>query len=177
MSVPLDIHDAVAALVEPTLDPVLTDAEIDAAILRSMGFRTWTAATTYAAGVLVTPTVPNGWAYAPQSQALWTDWDPAFTAGTVPGISGDTEPSWVVPATIRNPAAFVADGTITWAAAVPTNGPYDVKAAASECWRAKARKASDRVDTTILGAGSAREATTFERCMQMADFLQPIGLF
>jgi hypothetical protein len=177
MSVPVDVHDAVAALVEPALDPVLTDAEIDAAILRSMGYRTWTATTTYLAGVLVTPTVPNGWAYAPHSQSVWTDGDSGYTAGVLPGVSGATEPVWVVPATISNPAAFVADGTITWTAAVPTSGTYDVKAAASECWRTKARKASDRVDTAILGAGSSREATTYERCMDQARLLEPVGLF
>ena len=177
MSVPIEVHDAVAVLVEPTLDPVLTDAEIDAAIVRSMGFRTWTAATTYAAGVLVTPTVPNGWAYAPQSQALWTDWDPAFTAGTVPGISGDTEPAWVVPATIRNPAAFVADGTITWAAAVPTSGPYDVRAAAAECLRTKARKAMNRVDSSVPGAVSARESQMYQQLMLAAANMDPVGLY
>jgi hypothetical protein len=172
MSVPVDIHDAVAALVEPTLDPVLTDAEIDAAILRSMGYRTWAPTTTYLPDVLVTPTVPNGWAYTPSRT-----WNPDPGGGVVPGTSGDTEPTWVIPATSRNPSAYVADGTITWAAAVPTSGTYDVKAAASECWRTKARKASDRVDTAILGAGSSREATTYERCVAMADFLQPVGLF
>jgi hypothetical protein len=177
MSVPTDIHDAVAALVEPTLDPMLTDAEIDQAILRSMGFRTWTAATTYYPDVLVTPTVPNGWAYAPHTQSLASDWDPVSTAGMVPGVSGDTEPVWVIPASSRNPSAYVADGTITWAAAVPTSGASDVKAAASECWRTKARKASDRVNTTISGAGSAQEATTYDRCMAMAASLQPVGLF
>jgi hypothetical protein len=177
MSVPSDIHDAVVALCEPTLDPVLTDAEIDSAILRTMGFRTWTAATTYAAGVLVTPTVPNGWAYQPTSQSVWTDWAPDFSAGAQPGVSGDTEPAWVVPATIRNPAAFVADGTITWAAAVPTNGPYDVRKAASECWRAKARKAANRFRASPTQGNMFDPTSVYTYCMEQASQLEPPGLY
>jgi hypothetical protein len=177
MSVPTDIHDAVAALVEPTIDPVLTDAEIDAAILRTMGFRTWEPATTYPAGILVTPTMPNGWAYAPISHSGWSDWDSGYTAGVLPGVSGDTEPVWVVPATISNPAAFVADGTITWTAAVPTSGTYDVKAAAAECWRAKARKAANRVDSAISGAVSARESQLAAQCLEQAQRLEPVRMY
>jgi hypothetical protein len=180
MSVPIEVHDAVVALVEPTLDPVLTDAEIDAAILRTMGFRTWTAATTYYPDVLVTPTVPNGWAYAPLTQSqgpYWAYSDPNFTGSGIPGVSGDTEPTWLIPASSRNPAAYVQDGTITWAAAVPTNGPYDVKRAAAECLRAKARKAMNRVDSSVPGAVSARESQMYQQLMAAAAQLEPVGLY
>ena len=177
MSVPVAIHDAVVALCEPTLDPVLTDAEIDAAILRSMGFRTWTAATTYLPDVLVTPTVPNGWAYAPHTQSLAGEWDAHIIGGVVPGTSGDTEPAWVIPASSRNPSAYVSDGTITWAATVPTSGPYDVKAAAAECLRTKARKAMNRVDSSVPGAVSARESQMYQQLMAAAAQLEPVGLY
>jgi hypothetical protein len=178
MSVPVDVHDAVVALCEPTLDPVLTDAEIDSAILRTMGFRTWTAATTYYPDVLVTPTVPNGWAYRPISLSLWDTWsDVVYTSGVLPGISGDTEPVWLVPATSRNPAVYVTDGTITWAAAVPTGGPYDVRTAAAECWRVKSRKAANRVDSSVPGAVSARESQMVAQCLEQARLLEPVGLF
>ena len=177
MSVPIEVHDAVAALVEPTLDPVLTDAEIDAAILRSMGFRTWTAASTYLPDVLVTPTVPNGWAYAPHTQSLAGEWSADIIGGVRLGTSGDTEPVWVIPASSRNPAAYVQDGTITWAAAVPTSGPYSVKAAAAECLRTKARKAMNRVDSSVPGAVSARESQMYQQLMAAAANMDPVGLY
>jgi hypothetical protein len=180
MSIPTDVHDAVVALCEPTLDPVLTDAEIDSAILRTMGFRTWTAATTYYPDVLVTPTIPNGWAYVPLTHAqgpYWASSDPDFTGAGFPGVSGDTEPTWLIPASSRNPVAYVQDGTITWAAAVPTGGPYDVKRAAAECWRVKARKAANRFRASPTQGNMFDPTSVYTHCMEQANQLEPPGLY
>jgi hypothetical protein len=177
MSIPTDVHSAVVALCEPTADPALTDPEIDGIIAATAGYRVWTPNTTYPAGVLVIPTVATGWAYRPISMSLWNATDIGFTDSVLPGTSGATEPTWTVPYDSRNPSAYVTDGTITWAASVPADGPYNIKRAAAECWRAKARKCVMRVDSSIPGGPSAKESQMYQMLMDQADRLEPVALY
>lgn len=176
----LTLDDArlkVTDLCPQTLDPALTDNEIDAALTRTAIATTWTATTAYAFGQRIVPTAPMGRVYIV----------------THAGTTGATEPTWlIVPVYVagRNPLGGwgfasvdplspslfgLADGTVAWCDYGPFVGEiYDINAAAAEAWRTKARKCADRVDNSIQGAGRANESLTYERCMDQARALQPV---
>lgn len=161
MSIPFAIYDAVLALCEADADPVLTGGEVAAAIARTAGYASWAASTVVPFGATVGPVTGNGWLY---------------TVAT-PGTTGATEPIWAVPESYRNPYARVADGSVIWLASVPTAGlPFDVRAAASECWLMKARKAANRFAFAADGQ-SAHPETTYDRCVAMAKSLRPMAIF
>lgn len=162
MPVPSDIHDAVVALCEPTLDPALTDPEIDAAIVRRMRWSFWSSSVVYTLGALAAPVTANGWVYA------------VATAGT----SGASEPAWTVPrGGYTNPYARVSDNGVVWMAAFPDlGGPYDVKAAAAECWRAKARKVA--ADMSFAdGQRKFDAAGVYEKLIAEANRMEPARFF
>jgi hypothetical protein len=180
-----DARNAVIDLVEPTADPVLTTTnggDLDKALARTAIASVWVLSTAYTVGQMVVPSVQNGRVYI----------------CTLAGTSDTTEPSWLIapryagsvnpigawwgigpglPVDVSASAWLwgLADNTCAWQDAGAFAGEiYDVRAAASEAWRMKARKAANRVDSAISGAVSARESQVYQMCMDMARSLQPV---
>jgi hypothetical protein len=170
-------------LVEADADPVLSDAEIDAAISRTAIAAIWTPATAYTVGQRVVPTVQNGrvyvcvlagtsdttepqWLIAPQYTGAVNPLGAWWGYGTVPFISDVTGSPWFF---------GLADGTCAWRAGDAFAGEvFDVRAAAAECYRAKARKVANRYDVAIPGGPNARRSQMYTYFMDMARSLQPV---
>lgn len=159
-------------MVQDTVNPTLTSAEVDDLLLlarRTDAYGnapedTWQPSTIYQAapasfGPLdalpvnaqrVVPVTFNGHVYAT----------------TVAGISGTVEPVWPI-----TPSATIVDGTVTWqeAGAYLWSGTWSLAFAAATGWRWKAGKVSDQY-TVGLGTGDtfAREQL-MAHCLQMAD--------
>ena len=180
----LAAHGQVNDLCEPTLDPVLSPAEIDAALTRTAYGSTWLPSTAYAEGQFVVPTVPMGriyrcvlpgtsdltapqWLIAPPYMGpvnpLAGSW---WGIGIIPIISNVTGTPWFF---------GLADGTCAWRDFSGFTGEiYNVRAAASEAWRMKARKCATRVDSSIARGVSARESQMYTMCMAQANALMPV---
>lgn len=180
MPVPFDVTEAVAALVEPDADPQLLNSEIDAAILRTADYAVWQPNTTYTIGSVVGPTMPNGWTYRVVSSGTVADvwYDEGFQSSGAGGVSGATEPVWNVPWSYRNEYARVVDNTLVWLAHLPAmGGPYNMRRAAAELWRVKARKAANRVDIGMSGVASSRDSQLRQACLDEARRIEPVAFF
>lgn len=119
--------------VQASIDPVLTDAEIDAILTATAGAGgVWVTGTAYTYGARVLPTVRNGHVYA------------VTTAGT----SGATEPAW--PTSARS---SVTDGTtLIWQEAGTDSAElYNLRAATFDAWTLKMAKAADYVNLSAGG--------------------------
>jgi hypothetical protein len=126
-----DARDLVKAEVGATLDPALTDAEIDAILTETRRGDVWAAGTAYSYGAVGMPTVRNGHAYVV----------------VVAGTSSSTEPTWP-----RTAASSVSDGTVTWREAGADWGElYDIRRAVYQAYRRKLAKAQDYL--TVGGDG------------------------
>jgi hypothetical protein len=179
----LNLTDALAkvkANCAPATDPTLADGEITAILADTAAAALWTANTPVAYGQFLIPTVPQGRLYRV----------------TFSGTTDATEPTWLyAPVWYPPPHLFSAwawlsvspfvaspwlyglkDGTAALCDFGPFTGEiYDVRAATRAAWILKAQKASNRVDTSIAGAGSRRDSQTPEFCMRMAATFAPMG--
>jgi hypothetical protein len=181
-----DAHDAVVDLAEPTLDPALTDAEIDSAIVRTAVASIWLPATAYTVGQFVVPPVPMGRLFICVLAGTSDTTEPAWLIA--PGYTGPVNPYagyWWGTGTlpfiesVQNTPWYwgLADGTCAWRDYGAFAGEiYDVRAAASEAWRMKARKAANRFDVNIQGGPNARRSQIYAYCLQMARSLQPVRI-
>lgn len=181
----LSLADALAqvqAQCAPTTDPVLSLQEITDILTRQSTTTTWAANTAYSYGAFVIPTIPQGRLYRctlagtsdPTTEPIWLmapAWypPPSFFAGWVWGVS--------VSPFLNSPWIYgLKDGTLAWCDWGPFAGElYDVRAACYSAWMLKADKATDRVDVTISGAVGAKEATTYDRCVDRARRFAPLG--
>lgn len=144
-------------MVQHTVEPVLTTAEIDDLMLLALRadangytpYSIWSASTIYTAQAYRVPTVSNGHQYI------------VTTAGT----SGASEPTW--PTTS---GGTVTDGSVVWTERgqylyTPT---YDLRAAAAEGWRWKAAKVVSEYNVAAGGGTNFQRSQKYEHCMTMA---------
>jgi len=115
-----DAREAVKTNCQAALDPVLTDAEVEAILTATVRGAAWAAGTAHAVGAVVLPTTATGRAYR------------VVTGGT----SGASEPTWPTAS-----FAVVTSGTVTYQEAGPTDGErYDVRRATWEAYQLKLAK-------------------------------------
>lgn len=148
----------VASATPPTLsseviDLLLQSARADAAGASREGTDAeWKAATAYADGDTVVPTLRNGLRYRV----------------SVAGVSGADEPAWTTSGT-------VTDGGVTWeidtASPAAWSPTYDLAAAAAEGWRMKAGLVSDRIRFADDGDSYDRDQV-FAHCVRMAELYE-----
>lgn len=130
-------REKVKTHVQASIDPVLTDGEVETILTDTAWASVWTAATAYTYGQRVVPTVRNGHVYVV----------------TTPGTSAATEPAW--PTTARS---SVSDGSaLVWCeAGVTTNNElYNIRLATYEAWSLKMAKAADYVNLSAGGQSLA----------------------
>ena len=126
-------------LTQHTVEPQLSDADLDGLLDKTKRASTWKPNTQYAHGDTVQPTVRNGSRYR------------AIEGGT----SGAAEPDWP-----KSKASTIGDGTSDPQLRWREDGPayaniYNVRQAAHEGWMMKAAKATGpMIDTTVAGPNS-----------------------
>lgn len=143
----LAAYEELYGLVQPTTDPVLTESEVNAALLKYPSAKVWAAGTSYNYGDVIVPSVRNGHRYRV----------------TVAGTSGSTEPSWGL-----GIGSNVTDNTLTLEEVGLQVPLWDVYAAASYLWTRKRAKAAERYDYS--NAGNNRSVSQLmKHCKEMAD--------
>ena len=143
-------------LTQHTVEPQLSDADLDGLLDKAKRASTWKPNTAYAHGDTVQPTVGNGHRYR------------AIEGGT----SGSTEPRWP-----KSKAATIGDGAsdpqLRWLEEGPAYpNMYNVRQAAHEGWMMKAAKAQSCTDWKAGGISQSGDQT-FQHCLQMAELTQP----
>ena len=138
----------------PESEPALDDTEYTNALAAALRYVTRADATAYAVGdvVIVNGSDFNGRTYR------------CTTAGTS-AAAGVTNWPTTDGATMGE---SITDGTVVWVdTGSAFSSPYDVEAAAKECWRLKASKAVGLVDSSD---GTLRNSWSqvYEHCMRMA---------
>jgi len=157
VSTATDAREWLVMATSATLDPVLTDAELDL-ILRGNrradagGYppetrAAWAANQPYDLGTELVPTQPNGHVYRVTSA----------------GVSGAAEPVWPTAS-----GATVTDGTAVHSEAGPAwSGAWHLPAAAVAAWRVKAGKAAERYSLSTDGQSLSR-SDLIAHCERMA---------
>ncbi len=135
-----------------TVPPALDSTDLDALLVQAKECSTWAASTVYEYGAIVRPSDRNGRRYI----------------NSVAGTSDDTEPDWVVNASI-------ADGTdIVWFPYGPDPRQiYNVRKAIHQGWLMKATKASALVSTQTP-EGRIEHQQVYEHCLAMAQKYAPV---
>jgi hypothetical protein len=136
------------SMVAATIDPVLTNDEIDTLLAQhayATAFATWKATTAYVVGDTVIPSPRNGHYYKV----------------TVAGTSGASQPAF--PTTS---GGTVTDGGVTWAE-VATTPAYNLNRAAADGWRWKAAKVANRYTMSDATQRLNRSDLT-KHCLLMA---------
>jgi hypothetical protein len=176
-------HALVAQQCAPTVDPIISDAEIDAILTRLATTTIWLPSTAYVVGQVVIPTAPLGRVFR----------------CVLPGMSDTFEPEWLIAphytGTVNplgawwgvGPLPFVGnvvttpwfwglgDGSCAWRDFGAFAGElYDVQRATYEAWMLKAQKASSRVDSSLGGGITARESQTYQQCLAQARRYQSV---
>lgn len=148
-------REQVKTNVGASLDPTLTDAEIDAILTAGVRGTTWAAGTAYAYGATVQPTARNGHLYRV----------------TRAGTSASTEPSWGTA-----DYGTTSDGTVIWQEAGPDAAElYDVRRATWEAYRLKLTKAQNYL--TVGGDGQTVDLTDIVKNLRdQARLWQPVAL-
>jgi hypothetical protein len=176
---------AVSDLCEPTLNPILDTSvggEIDKALGRTQLAATWVASTAYHVGQRIVPSIPEGrlyvcvlsgtsdtteppWLVAPQYTGAVNPLGAWWGIGAIPFIENVTTTPWFW---------GLADGTAAWRFDSAFAGEiYDVRSAAAECWRMRARKVANQPKRKRLGP-LLQDYLTYEQCMDQARSLQPV---
>lgn len=144
----LSLLEQLKSMVAATVDPVLSNDEIDTLLAKfayATTFATWAATTAYAVGDTVIPSPRNGHYYKV----------------TVAGTSGAAQPTF--PTTHLG---TVVDATVTWAE-VTTTPAYNLNRAAAEGWRWKAAKVANRY-TMSDATQRLNRSDLIKHCLLMA---------
>lgn len=160
MSAWSEAFSEVKAAVEPDADPQLSfgdgetpdsDAELDAAILKSARGVPWEASLVVTYGQTVFPSVRNGHRYR------------VTTSGTMAA----TEPSWPT----SNYASVSSGTAVLEEEGMDFESVYDTRAAIKACWLKKAAKSSEYLRTS-----DSDESGIHQRCIEMANRYQSVGI-
>lgn len=142
-------REIVKTNVQASVDPTLTDGEVETILAATAWAGEWTAATDYAYGDRVLPTTRNGHLYV------------VTTAGT----SDTTEPDW--PTAARSSISDGAD--LVWQEAGAAGAEvYDVRTATYAAWQLKLSKAQGYFDFSADGQSVSRAQVVshIERAMR-----------
>lgn len=165
----MDTTDALAELrllAAPEEDPQLTPEELMTVLdrarrpdlsgnlpLNTSAASAWAAATAYTVGTVVKQ--------SPASGRYWRC--------RIAGTSATTQPSWPDLSARLVTSLVITDGSVVWEDAGGEWAPtWDLNAAAALAWRAKAAKASCRVDIDDNGQRIARRQV-IATCLEMAN--------
>ena len=131
-------REAVKTNVSASIDPTLTDGEIEAILTATARASVWVTATAYLYGQRVVPVVRNGHVYVV----------------TTPGTSAATEPTW--PTAARS---SVSDGTaLVWQeVGADAAELYDLRAATYGAWQLKLSKAQGYFNFSADGQSANRK--------------------
>ncbi len=135
--------------------PELLDVDYTDALAAALRYTTRAASTAYTVGAVVVPAASNERTYR----------------CVVAGTTGATLPAWPdVGASVQG--YRITDGTVTWEDAGPAfASPYDVEAAARECWRRKAQLCVGLVDSSD-GSERISYSQIYRHCMAQASLFE-----
>lgn len=135
--------------------PVLTEDEIEMAVLLAKRVGRWVAGKSVLTGEYYIPSKANGRVYC----------------ATQAGVTGSTEPTWP---TVNN--GYVEDGTTAWreCGAGPLN-IYDMQDAIRKAWEIKAAKASALISTQSPEQRNEAQQV-YDHCMRMVNSYACIGV-
>lgn len=143
-----------ARMVAMDEEPVLSDQDLLRLLDKHQRGSTWTAATAYAYGDRIIPTVRNGRRYV---------------CASLGGISGSTEPDWPL-----SDFGRVEDGTVTWEEeGLDWTDGYDLEAAAHDAWMEKAAIAAS-AHAFSDGQQRFERQQLIQHCERMAGRFAPV---
>ncbi len=155
---------AVLDLVQPDVAPGLTQGEIELEVDRARLARTYEIDTEYRIGEVIVPPVRNGHVYVvtqPGTSGLtlpaYTAW---LTSGDASFYDGSSNPRLTfeeLGGDLFNEAVFGAETNI-----------YDINRAARQCWKLKARKASQ-----FINEGDVSFEQIYRHCLEQAESFIP----
>jgi hypothetical protein len=153
-----DARDEIKLELQTSVDPVVTDDEVDTILAQTIRASVWAASTSYTLGKIVLPTTRTGRGY----QVI------------VPGTSGSTEPTW--PTTQMGQ---VSEGSsspqLTWEEAGLVSSIYDKRAAKRQICLVKANRCSDRVNFSADGRNISAHQTP-QYWLEMAKQYVSVGV-
>lgn len=150
----------VSMLCDAQTYPEISTTDIGQVLDDTRRFSTWAAATAYAVGDRIVPSVPNGRVYEAR----------------IAGTSGATEPDW--PDYVAYSGYWIEDGTgdpaLRWVDQGPANvESYDVRTATQRCWLIKASRVVGEIDAKD-GAQDVKLSQLREHCVAMAERFRPL---
>lgn len=153
-----EAFDSLVRLAQPDAAPTISATELEEILLKHKRATTWAAATAYAVGDVILPTVRTGHRYR----------------AVVGGTSGATEPYTGSNRWPTHEGATVEEGSsspkLKWQEdGLEYANIYDVRAAAYECWDLKAKKASQ-----FILSGDLHMEQVYQQCKSEREMLAPV---